>query len=236
MSKLFVDILKVEMRGKYTKTLFLNRPDKANAMNSELVRRLTEEIVKCYSDQTKLLIIRGEGKHFCSGFDRDPEAFKSAASRGLLGVEIESMLQILAGAPCVTLAHIHGAAVGGGADMVVACDYRCATADASMAFPGFNLIGVSLGNSRLSQRIGPDQAMKLILQARRVGAHEAFKLGMVTNVIEMDAIEKFTAELEVVLEETPKEAVTSLKQSVRQVANRAFGSDIFTEHALSASS
>ncbi|CAN0483934.1 unnamed protein product, partial [Discosporangium mesarthrocarpum] len=224
MSRMSGDIVRVEARGTYTKTLVLNRPDKANAMNSELVRRLTEEIVKCYSDQTKLLVMRGEGKHFCSGFDRDPEAFKSAASRGLLGVEIETMLQILAGAPCVTLAHIHGAAVGGGADMAVACDYRCATADASLAFPGFGLIGVSLGNSRLSQRIGPDQAMKLILQAKRVGAHEALKLGLVTNVIEMDAIEKFTAELEDVLEETPKDAVTSLKQSVRQVTNRAFGS------------
>ena len=230
------NIVRVETRGAFTKTLVLNRPDKANAMNGELVQRLTEEIVKCYSDQTKLLIIRGEGKHFCSGFDRDPEAFKSAASRGLLGVEIESMLQIVAGAPCVTLAHIHGAAVGGGADLAVACDYRCATADASMSFPGFNLIGVSLGNSRLSQRIGPDQAMKLILQAKRVGAHEAFKLGLVTNVIEKDAIEELTAELEGALEETPKDAVRSLKQSVRQVTSRAFGPDISSDHILSASS
>ena len=230
------DSVRVETRGAFTKTLVLNRPERANAINGELVQRLTEEIANCYSDQTKLLVIRGEGKHFCSGFDRDPEAFKNAASRSMLGVDIESMLQILAGAPCVTLAHIHGAAVGAGADIAVACDYRCATSDASMAFPGFNLIGVSLGNSRLSQRVGPDQAMKLILQAKRVGAHEAFKLGLVTNIIEVDAIEKFTAELEDVLEKTPKDAVTSLKQSVRKVTGRAFRSDISSDHILSVSS
>jgi len=78
--------------------------------------------------------------------------------------------------------------------------------------------------------------MKLILQAKRVGAHEAFKLGLVTNVIEKDAIEELTAELEGALEETPKDAVRSLKQSVRQVTSRAFGPDISSDHILSASS
>lgn len=223
------DIVRVETCGAFTKTLFLNRPDRANAINGELVRSLTEEIIQCYSDQTRLLIIRGEGKHFCSGFDRDPDAYKSAASRSLLGVKIESMLQVLAGAPCVTLACIHGSAVGAGADMAVACDYRCATAGATMAFPGFNLMGVSLGNSRLSQRVGPDQAMKLVLQGKRVGAEEALKMGLVTNIIELDAIEKFIAELEAALEKTTREEVASLKQSVQQVTSRAFGSNISSD-------
>lgn len=224
------DSVRLETRGAFTKTLVLNRPERANAINGELVRRLTEEIADSYSDQTKLLIIRGEGKHFCSGFDRDPEAFKNAASRSMLGVDIESMLQLLAGAPCVTLAHIHGAAVGAGADIAVACDYRCATPDASMAFPGFNLIGVSLGNSRLAQRIGPDQAMKMILQARRIGAWDAVKMGLVTNIVGLEDLEDLITELEDNLEQTTRDAVSALKQSVRQATGWAFGSDISPDH------
>lgn len=235
MSGTTAEIVRVEKQGASTKTLVLNRPDRANAINRELVQRLTEEIIKCYSDQTKLLIIRGEGKHFCSGFDRDPLTLESNAGRCLLGVEIESMLQVLAGAPFVTLAHIHGAAVGAGADIAVACDYRCATTDSLLAFPGFNLIGVSLGNSRLSRCIGPDQAMKLILQSQRIRSEEAYQMGLVTNIVEIDAIDQFIIELDLILEMTSKVAVRSLKQSVRQVNSRAFGPDADSSYVASAS-
>ncbi len=225
-------IVKAEWRGDYTKYLILNRPDRANAINGALILRLTEEIVKCYSDQTKILIIQGEGKHFCSGFDREPSKLESTASRSLLGIEIESMLQILAGAPCVTLAYIHGAAVGAGADIAVACDYRCATSDATIAFPGFNLIGASLGNSRLSQRIGPDQAMRLILLAHRVGVEEAFQMGLITNIVEADEITLFITELEAALEKTSKPALRSLKKSVGEISSRAFGSTERSSQAM----
>jgi len=158
-------VLTVEQRGETTRILRLNRPDRANAINEELTRRLTEEIGKCYSDQTKLLILEGEGKHFCSGFDRPSSSDEKQPNPNVLGVKVEAMLQILAGAPCVTLVHSHGAAVGAGAEIVVACDYRCASDDAMFMVPGFRLMGVSLGNSRLAKCIGPDQAMRMILHS-----------------------------------------------------------------------
>ena len=220
-------VLTVEQRGEFTRVLRLNRPEKANAINEELTRRLTEEIGNCYSDQTKLLILEGEGKHFCSGFDRPSSSQEAQANPNVLGVKVEAMLQILAGAPCVTLAHSHGGAIGAGAEIVVACDYRCATADAVFMVPGFRLMGVSLGNSRLAQRIGPDQAMKLILQSLKIDCEQAFELGLVTNAIEADTFDGFVSELETSLESISKPALNSIKQSVHLSNSRAFGSYAF---------
>jgi len=218
------NVLQVEQRGEFTKILRLNRPERANAVNEEMVRRLTEEVGKCYSDQTKLLILKGEGKHFCSGFDRASSSEERKAHPNVLGVKVESLLQILAGAPCVTLAHTQGGAIGAGAEIVVACDYRCATGDAVFAVPGFRLMGVSLGNSRLAQRIGPDRAMKLIVQSQRIDSAQAFELGLVTNLLEADDYEAFVSELELDLSTTSKAALSSIKQSVHQTNSRTYGS------------
>ena len=228
-------VLTVEQRGETTKVLRLNRPDRANAINEELTRRLTEEIGECYSDQTKLLILEGEGKHFCSGFDRPSSSQEAQANPNVLGVKVEAMMQILAGAPCVTLVHSHGAAVGAGAEIVVACDYRCATEDAMFMVPGFRLMGVSLGNSRLSQCIGPDQAMKMILQAEKIDCAKALELGLVTDLVQTDALDEFVTQLEQALETTSKSALSSIKTSVHQTNSRKSGSYAFEGPAYNAS-
>ena len=220
-------VLTVKQRGEFTKVLRMNRPTKANAINEELNARLTEEISKCYSDQTKLLILEGEGKHFCSGFDRPSSNKERQPNPNILGVKVEAMLQILAGAPCVTLAHSNGGAIGAGAEIVVACDYRCASEDAVFMVPGFRLMGVSLGNSRLSQRIGPDQAMKMILQSTRIDRAQAFELGLITNLVEADSLDNFVSELELALEKTSKAELSSIKKSVHQANSRTFGSYAF---------
>ncbi|MBV1904386.1 MAG: enoyl-CoA hydratase/isomerase family protein, partial [Marinosulfonomonas sp.] len=145
----------------------------------------------------------------------------------VLGVKVEAMLQILAGAPCVTLVHSHGAAVGAGAEIVVACDYRCATDDAMFMVPGFRLMGVSLGNSRLAKCIGPDQAMRMILHSDKIDSAKAFELGLVTDIVQADALDDFVAQLEQALETTSKPALSSIKTSVHQANNRKPGSYAF---------
>ena len=228
-------VLTVEQRGETTRILRLNRPDRANAINEELTRRLTEEIGKCYSDQTKLLILKGEGKHFCSGFDRPSSSDEKQPNPNVLGVKVEAMLQILAGAPCVTLVHSHGAAVGAGAEIVVACDYRCASDDAMFMVPGFRLMGVSLGNSRLAKCIGPDQAMRMILHSDKIDSAKAFDLGLVTDIVQADALDDFVTQLEQALETTSKPALSSIKASVYQANNRKPGSYAFEGPAHKAS-
>ena len=222
VSAMASDTVQVEWREEGVKCLYLNRPDIANAINQDLVADLAREIVKSYNDETKLLVIRGRGRHFCSGFDRSMMAQARREDHGLLGMEIEAMLQTVASAPFVTLAYVEGGAIGAGADLVVACDYRTAARDAKFAFPGFNLMGVSLGNSRLSQRIGPDEAMKMILQSRRIGAEEACRLGLVTQILDTAEAELFIDELAASVAAIPKAVVKQIKQSVQQGNSRSF--------------
>lgn len=216
------DIVQAEWRSDGVKLLHLNRPDIANAINRELVGALTREIITSYNDATKLLVIRGRGRHFCSGFDRTMMAGATGVDHATLGVEIEAMLQTVVDAPFVTLAHVEGAAVGAGADLVVACDYRAAAGDAVFGFPGFNLLGVSLGNSRLAVCVGPEAAMDLVLSARRIDAADAFRLGLVTHRLEGSEIDGFIDQLTTAIADLPKATVSRIKYSVRG-SGRSFG-------------
>lgn len=209
--------IRVEMKGEFTKVLTLDRPDCANALNAVLVRAFADEVAASYSDETKILIIKGEGRHFCSGFDRNV----AEPDRCMLGVEIESALQLLADAPFVTIAHVRGSAIGGGADIAVACDYRCADDGAMFSFPGFRLIGVSLGNSRLARCVGSDQAMSLILQAKRVDSADALRMGLVTDVCDDQGFAIFVGELQAALAGISRPTLRTIKQSIRQATGLA---------------
>lgn len=223
------DIVETEWREDGVKTIYLNRPDIANAINRELVAALMRELITSYNDATKLLVIRGRGRHFCSGFDRSMMASATRVDHATLGVEIEAMLQTVAAAPFVTLAHVEGAAVGAGADLVVACDYRVAAADAVFGFPGFNLLGVSLGNSRLAARIGPDHAMKMILQSERIDADTAHRRGLVTHRMEGEELPPFIDQLAAAIADLPKATIRHIKQSIEQGNGRSFGYSRYPE-------
>lgn len=206
------ETMKVERQDEVTKILNLNRPEFANALNMALVREITDEVITSYSDATKLLIVKGQGRHFCSGFDLEV----AESERNLLGVAVEALLQLLADAPFVTVARVQGSAVGGGADIAAACDYLCADDTAKFSFPGFRLIGVSLGNSRLARRIGPDQAMRMVLEARRVESAEALRMGLATDLCDDQKFGDFVAEMQGALATMPRETLRMLKQSVRR--------------------
>jgi enoyl-CoA hydratase len=109
------DPLLIHRVGAVTE-LVLNRPDKANALNARLVEALLDAISHAATTDAKLLLLRGEGRHFCAGFDFSDLDHQSDGDLLHRFVRIEQLLQALHHAPLTTLALCHGSAFGAGAD------------------------------------------------------------------------------------------------------------------------
>ena len=178
--------LLVTREGQVT-TLTLNRPDKANALNATLVESLHEALNQAVAYAPRLIVLRGEGRNFCAGFDFSGFEEASAAELSWRFVRIEQLLQWLYHAPCATLAVAQGGCFGAGADLLLACDERIAAPDARLRMPGWKF-GLALGTRRLAARIGQGAARRMLGAAAVVDAAEALRLGLVTQVAETGAL------------------------------------------------
>ena len=174
--------------------LRMNRPERANSLSAELVDELTRAIDMASGDGTRTLIIRGEGRSFCSGFDLEGIETQTDQDVAQRVLNVESMLQSLHHASILTVALVHGQAFGAGTDLVCACRRRIATPGTKFCMPGLNF-GILLGTRRLANCIGHTHAQDLLVDTRIFGAEEALKIGFLTEVADFtewpDLIEKY---------------------------------------------
>lgn len=179
------DPLLIRRNGPVTE-LVLNRPEKANALNVDLVEALLAAVSNAAQGETRLLVLRGEGKNFCAGFDFSDLDRESEGDLLLRFVRIEFLLQALYHAPIATLVLCHGGTYGAGADLVCACDRRIAAPNTKFRMPGLRF-GIALGTRRLAQRIGSGAALALQTASRPFTTDDAIKLGFINVTAEMPA-------------------------------------------------
>jgi enoyl-CoA hydratase len=163
-------------------TLVLANPSRGNALSPALVAALDGGLDQAVAEGARLVMLRGEGRHFCTGFDLSDLPELSDGDLLLRVVHIELLLQKLAGMPVTTLAIGSGRTFGAGADLFAACDHRVALEGASFSFPG-PAFGLALGTARLAERVGATAARALLLAGREVTAAEALSLGLATQVV-----------------------------------------------------
>lgn len=168
--------------------LTLARPERGNALGPDLVEAALQAIEQAIGDGARLIVLRGAGRHFCTGFDLSDLAQLSDGDLLLRVVRIEALLQAVHHAPVPTLAIAHGATTGAGADLVAACQHRWALPETRFAFPGAGF-GLALGTRRLALRIGPDAARDLVGSGRRIAVEAAAGLGLITRVVAAGKIE-----------------------------------------------
>ncbi|MSQ20364.1 MAG: enoyl-CoA hydratase/isomerase family protein [Betaproteobacteria bacterium] len=173
-------VLQLERQGSLTRAT-LNRPDKTNALDAELVEACHAAINQAATDGTRLLVFGANGKNFSAGFDFT--RFEEASVGELLWrfVRIEQLLQALYHAPFATAAFAHGRNFGAGADLFIACDARIATAEASFRMPGL-LFGLQLGTRRLVARIGAEPARVMLGEATTVGGQATLPAQFATHI------------------------------------------------------
>lgn len=170
----------------------LNRPDKRNGLDLAMFEALVAAGREVNADRrVRAVVLHGEGKAFCAGLDWG--AFLSAPEIG------PRLLDRPAGSPAnlaqlacwiwsevqvPVIAAIHGAALGGGLQLALACDIRLAAPDAQLAVMElkYGLIPDMSISKTLLRLVRPDIARELIYTARIVGADEAARLGLVTRV------------------------------------------------------
>ncbi len=177
----------------HVRTLRLNRPEKKNALSQALAWGIVEAVDEAARDDgVRVIAITGTGDAFCSGVDLTPAG--DGESRGPMSPQTAYLddlgwvghfpLAIRERCDKPVVAGLNGVAAGAGLALAMACDIRLMAASAWLV-AGYARIGASpdAGLSwTLPQAIGYEQAMRFLLENRSVGAEEALRLGMVSEV------------------------------------------------------
>ena len=176
----------------------LARPNKANALNKTLWFEI--ESVAIWVDQTpevRVMILSGQGKHFCSGIDFSlamqligstqnlPEGHKQEYLFHEV-LKLQRAFTALENCKKPIIATIHGGCIGGGVDLITACDMRYASSDATFCVKEIDLaIVADIGTlQRLPRLIGEGRARELCFTGRNVSAQEGLEMGLVNAVFE----------------------------------------------------
>ena len=198
--------------------LTLNRPDHANAVDDGLCDALLMHLCKATEDGTRYVVIEGNGKNFCGGFDLSGSDDLSEGDLLLRFVRIEQVLQLLWSGPFVSVACAHGAIYGAGADLVAACSYRVGAPACRFRFPGYRF-GIALGTRRLGRVVGEQRARSILLANATLDAADAMAAGLLTHLDERAQWEGIVSDLVRPIEDLAPSAMTALLSNVRQDAD-----------------
>lgn len=165
-------------------TLTLARPERGNALGPDLVEALLAAVQgACADDSVHTLVLRGEGRHLCTGLDlSDLDQCRDGDLLHRL-VRIETLLSALWHAPLRTVAVAQGRTWGAGADLFATCEVRLAQVDATFRFPGAQF-GIVLGTRRLAERVGADAARAMTTGGGEWRAPQAQAAGLVQQAID----------------------------------------------------
>nr|WP_218144679.1 MULTISPECIES: enoyl-CoA hydratase-related protein [Halolamina] len=172
-------------RGEDVATVTLRRPDARNALNAQLREELTAVIEAIPESDVRVVVLTGaeEAGAFAAGADvtelRERDALEQREAS-----ERPRVYEHVADCPFPVIARINGHALGGGCELIQACDVRIAHEDAKIGQPEINL-GIMPGGGgtqRLPRLVGEGQAMRLILSGDLIDAAEAREIGLVDEV------------------------------------------------------
>ncbi|HET9875970.1 MAG TPA: enoyl-CoA hydratase [Mycobacterium sp.] len=160
-------------------TLELQRPERRNALNSELVDGLREAVEKAATEDVRAIVLTGQGTVFCAGADLSGDAFAADYPDKLIGLNkaIDAFSMPVIGA-------INGPAIGAGLQLAMICDLRVVASDAYFQFPTAKY-GLALDNwsiRRLSSLAGYGRSRAMLLSAEKLTAEVALQTGMANRI------------------------------------------------------
>lgn len=223
--------LRVEIDGKNPRIgrLTLSRPERLNAMGATMLRELADA-ARWFDTQREVraVVVRGDGRSFSAGADlHDPPLFEGLPGSGNswmyrreVGQYGLRMADAVEQMRAVTIAQVHGHAVGGGVVLMAACDLRVVADDTVMFIPEID-IGIPLAWGaipRLVREIGPALTKELVITCRRFGAAEAKSIGFVNRVVAPGAVAGEAERLAEEVASKPSVPVVITKEHVNAVA------------------
>ena len=164
--------------------LTLNRPEKRNALNLELWERLRDQLAELRAARARCVVLRGSGVGFCGGGDwvEGSTADDTYVER-IYAITHEVVLALYE-LPCPTIAMAHGATVGAGMELMLACDFRFASADADfqVGFTKFAAPPEAISAAMLPRLLGIDRAKHFVFTGEKWDAARAHLHGLVSEV------------------------------------------------------
>ena len=165
----------------------IDRPERMNALSWATVRRLGEVGQELSADRTvRVCVLTGAGdKAFCAGADLKERRSMSRAQVREMLTAYRSDLSWLSRSDFVTVAAINGVALGGGLELALSCDLRCAVQGATLGLPetSLGIIPGAGGTQRIARLIGEARALDLVLTGRRLDTAEALAFGLLNRVM-----------------------------------------------------
>jgi enoyl-CoA hydratase len=160
----------------------LHRPAVRNAIDAAMVREL-HEVCAAVEEKPRLLLITGHGGTFAAGADI-AELRDRGREQALQGIN-SRLFDRIARLPLPTVAAVDGYALGGGAELAYACDIRLASPSATFGNPepGLGILAAAGATWRLRELVGASVAKQVLLAGRRLGAEDAYRLGLVTEIV-----------------------------------------------------
>lgn len=188
--------------------LTLNRPDKLNALNTQVLNEIKQILAEYESNSTiKGIIITGSGeKAFAAGADIAEFANFNSKQGTALAISGSQIMKTIEQYPKPIIAAVNGFALGGGCELAMACHLRIMSENASFGQPEVNLgiIPGYGGTQRLAQLIGKGKALELLMTADTVKANEALQLGWANYVVpQANLLEKCTEIIQKIANKAP---------------------------------
>jgi enoyl-CoA hydratase len=160
----------------------LRRPEARNAVNAAMVGEL-HDVCAGLEDRPRLLLLTGDGGTFAAGADIG-ELRERGRDQALRGIN-SRLFDRIARLPLPTVAAVDGHALGGGAELAYACDLRLATPAATFGNPepGLGILAAAGACWRLRELVGASIAKQVLLAGRRLDADDAYRLGLVAEIV-----------------------------------------------------
>lgn len=202
-------------------TITIDRPHARNAISLATMDTLETVLDEVAATPVRVVVLRGAGdRAFVSGGDlKDLASLQTTASAAAMSRRMRHLLDRLAQLPALTIAALNGHALGGGAEVAIACDLRIVADDVTMTFnqSQLGILPAWGGIERLTALVGRSRALELMLTPRRMTAADAVQYGLVNEVVPREQFDARVEELATSVARLPSGVVWPVKALVDQV-------------------
>ncbi len=224
--------------------LALNRPDTRNALSKDVVEQLVEGLRRAHEDSSvSCVVLSGNGKGFSSGGNlQEIRAMTTTDQMSIAEIEdwyrsgIQQIPLTMAEIDVVTIAAVHGHAIGAGCDLTAMCDLRIAAKDAVFA-ESFLKVGIIPGDGGgwfLPRVIGMARTREMLFTADGIKADKALEWGLVREVVDNDHLLQAATTLADTITSLPPVALRTAKQLLRTVETSSLADSLDTAAKMQA--
>ena len=177
-------------------TITLNRPEKRNALNTEIVSQLLTafESIKV-NNEAKVVVLRANGEAFCAGADLGylQQLQNNTYDENLEDSRhLKKLFETIYNFPKVVIAQVEGAALAGGCGLANVCDFCYATPESKFGFTEVKIGFIpAIVSVFLLRKIGEAKAKELLLSGNIISANDAFNYGIINQIVDKEKIEEF---------------------------------------------